>query len=433
MKGLIFTYVLTYGGAIAALANPYYGFLIYVCFGIVRPQSMWPWSVPAGNYSRIIAIALLLGWVLHGMGRWNFGRAKSIVVALVMFWCVTGVSTMLAPNREVAWTYFETLSKILLPLFVGCTLIDRIERLEQLQWVIALSQGFVAYEMNLSYFSGYNRLFREGFSSLDNNTASVSMVIGAGLAFFLMLHSRTLLRRGMAGLIWLLCTHAVMFSFSRGALLALIISAGAAFVLLPKRPIYVGAFVVALLIGLRLAGPEVVARFVTTFADQETRDASANSRIALWRACMQEMSDHPLFGLGPNHWPFVAHHHGFEYGKAAHSLWMQTGAEGGVTGLATLAAFYGLTMLRLWRLARSPLQVDRRLTAAAHMSICGLSGFIVAAQFVSIGLVEMPYYVAAIGIGTLKLASVAPVYCVAPSPELPPGTRIAIPLGGIST
>ena len=75
MKGLIFTYVLTYGGALLAVFNPYVGLLIYVCFAIIKPEAMWHWNVPIGNYSRIVAIGLLLGWLLNGMG--NFAGAPA--------------------------------------------------------------------------------------------------------------------------------------------------------------------------------------------------------------------------------------------------------------------------------------------------------------------------------------------------------------------
>src|SRR5437763_80250 len=51
--GLLFTYGLTYGGAVASLFNPYMGLLVYVCFAIVKPDYMWYWSVPRGNYSRV--------------------------------------------------------------------------------------------------------------------------------------------------------------------------------------------------------------------------------------------------------------------------------------------------------------------------------------------------------------------------------------------
>ena len=42
---------MTYGGATAALFNPFYGLLAYVCFAIIKPETLWFWSVPAGNYA----------------------------------------------------------------------------------------------------------------------------------------------------------------------------------------------------------------------------------------------------------------------------------------------------------------------------------------------------------------------------------------------
>ena len=58
-KGLIFTYGMTAVGAVGGLVSPFFGLLVYVCFAIVRPDYMWFWSVPQGNYSRIIAVAML--------------------------------------------------------------------------------------------------------------------------------------------------------------------------------------------------------------------------------------------------------------------------------------------------------------------------------------------------------------------------------------
>src|SRR5437870_1297376 len=86
MKGLIFTYVLTYGGAVAAVYDPFVGLMIYICFAIVKPESMWYWSVPAGNYSRIVAIALLAGWLVRGGGKWQFGAARAVVLAVIGYW-----------------------------------------------------------------------------------------------------------------------------------------------------------------------------------------------------------------------------------------------------------------------------------------------------------------------------------------------------------
>jgi len=46
MKSLIFVYLLTYGGAAAALLNPLVGLYIYILFAILKPESLRLFAVP---------------------------------------------------------------------------------------------------------------------------------------------------------------------------------------------------------------------------------------------------------------------------------------------------------------------------------------------------------------------------------------------------
>jgi O-antigen ligase len=144
-----------------------------------------------------------------------------------------------------------------------------------------------------------------------------------------------------------------------------------------------------------------MARFVTTFAAEERRDDSAASRLDLWKGCLSEMIDHPLLGIGPDHWRLVAHEHGFTPGKAAHSTWMQTAAEGGVIAFASLLLFYSLCIVRLWPIATGAESEPQAIIA--RMVVCSLCGYMLAAQFVSVNMVEVSYYIAAVGAGVLKL------------------------------
>lgn len=407
MKGLLFTYLLTYGGSLVALFNPFYGLLIYVCFAIVKPDYMWWFSVPQGNYSRIVALSLLLGWGLKGFGRWQFGRAGAIVLLLVFFWAWSALSAAFASNQEVAWYFVESFSKIALPFLVGITLIESVNQLKQLAWVLVLSQGYVALEFNLSYFSGYNRLWLEGFGQMDNNCNGIALVTMVGAAFFLGLHTRKLWAKGVALSAMVLMVHAIMFSFSRGALLSLILSAFMAFLLLPKRPTNLLVFTLLVLVGIRLAGSDVLARFATTFVSEEQRDTSAESRVQLWAACRDLMMKNPL-GIGPNHFPLVVHEYGFERGKEAHSLWMQLGAELGFPGMGALLLFFGLAIARLWLfLWRKPPGLDPWCFYFSQMVIVSLFGFVISAQFVSLKMLEAPYYLVLLGAGVLKLTSEA--------------------------
>jgi probable O-glycosylation ligase (exosortase A-associated) len=408
VKGLLFTYALTYGGALVSLFNPYVGLLIYVCFAIMKPEALWHWSVPAGNYSRIIAIALLVGWSLNGFGNRAFGRSRAVVISLLgfMFWYV--ISAALATDRAVAFADAEAKAKVVLPFVVGMTLINSWEQLRQLAWVIVLGQGYVAYEANMSYvFGGFNMIRDVHFGGMDNNCSAIAMVCGTGFAFFLGMGERIWWRRGIAFFAAALMAHAVMLSNSRGGLLALLITGAATFVLIRKTPRdYVFLFV-AIAIALRMAGPSVVERFSTAFAEGEERDSSAQSRLDLWADCIEIMLRYPVFGIGPNHFPIMAPEFGWPEGKLAHSLWLQVGAELGFPGIGFLLMFYLVAIWRLWRMSRTLDQSDPEVADACRMVVAALVGFMVAAQFVSLSGLELPYYVMLVGAGYLKLTTPA--------------------------
>lgn len=402
--GQIATYLLTYGGAAVALVSPFYGLLAYVCMAIIKPDCLWPWSVPPGSYSRIVGIAMLIGWSLKGFGEWRLGRAWPAVAALVGYLGWSLVSTLvIAPNTEVSWAFVEHLAKIVLPVLIGVTTIDSMRKVRLLAWVILLSETYLAWEFNRWYLEGYNRLLLDGYGSMDNNCNAIALATAIGLAFFLALRSRTLWERGLAILSAVLIAHAILISFSRGGMLGLGAVGLVSFLLIPKKPTYYVAMVVAVALVLRMAGPEVRHEFMTIFADKEQRDDSADSRIQLWRACLQSMATHPA-GIGPDHWPLVAHEYGFEYGKQAHTLWLQVGAELGIPGLALLVGYYGFCGARLWPTARGRvIGADPWFETMACAVIASLVGFAVSAQFVSLKMLEMPYYVALVGLAVLRL------------------------------
>src|SRR5262245_40690900 len=281
MKGLIFTYALTYGGAAMSLFRPFYGLLIYVAFAILRPESLWHWSVPqGGNYSRIVAIVLLTGWALNGFGNWRLGKGRAMLVAFAGFWTWAALSTLFAalfPERGYA--FLEMIAKILLPFIVGITVIDTIDQIKQLAWTIGLSVSYVALAMNQSYYAGYNFLHEQGFGGMDNNCQAIQLVSAVGFMFFLGFTAQAWWQKLIAAAGVLVMINAIMFSFSRGGLLSLIATAGVAFLLIPKRPAHYFAFVAAVLAGLRLARPQVLDRFATAFVDKNLRDDSAQSRL----------------------------------------------------------------------------------------------------------------------------------------------------------
>ncbi len=243
-KGLLFTYTMTYGGAAVSLFYPYVGFLIYVCFAIIKPPAMWYWSVPAGAYyDRTVAIAVIIGWIIQGFGNWNLRKgAARITLTLVGFflWQVVGWAASDVPELA-QWQVIDQ-SKILLMFLIGISLIDSPRKLKGLAWTMALSLGYLAYELNLSYYAGYNRAASEGFAALDNNCVAVEMACGAGLAMFLGFGERRLWLKALGLISAVLCAHTVMFCWSRGGMLGLIFVGIAGFLLIARRELRTAMF-----------------------------------------------------------------------------------------------------------------------------------------------------------------------------------------------
>lgn len=405
MKGLLFTYAMTYGGAAVSILNPYYGFLIYVAFANLKPDLLWSFSVPqGGNYSRIVAVAFLIGWLLHGAGSWNFGRAASMVYSLLFFWGWITLGAALSPAQDVAWAQLISLSKVYLPVIAGMTLIDSVQKLKQLAWVLIGTQGYLAFEFNQLYYSG--NFLAEEFKaiSMDNNGHAITMVTGVGIALFMGLHADKWWKKAAAFLAAGLMAHFVLFSMSRGGMLAMVITGAVAFWLIPKRPVHFVMLVAAMLVVLRLAGPQVQKEFMTSFADKEHRDASADSRFELTRDALTEMWKKPIVGCGMENWGNVAPDYGWSVGKECHNTWAQLGAELGIPGMVSILAFYLLGCWNLLKISRERTPVsDPWLRYFARMVIAAIAGFLVSASLVTVEGVELPYYIMVLGAGTLRL------------------------------
>ena len=406
MMGLIFVYLMTYGGAVAALFEPFVGLLVYISFAVLRPEYVWPWSVQPGNYSRIVALALLAGWALKGFGRWDLGRGKFVIFVLIGYFLWIILSAAQSQDQSIAWEYADKFSKILIPILVGITTIDSIRRLKLLVWVILLSQAYPAFVLNQMYFGGYNQLREEGFASMDNNSYAISLVACSGLAGSIFWYSKRAWQKTLAIASGAFMVHAVLFSFSRGGMLGLIVLGVTTFAVMPKGTKELSAFALAAMLVLTFAGPQVWSRFQSAFAEKSNRDASAASRLELWAACWDTMQKYPVFGVGPDHFPLIVHQYGFEKGKESHTLWLNTGAELGFPGLLLLMSYYGCCLVRLWPIARGKRVVsDPWLVYLARMAIASLAGFAVSAQFVALDFLETPYYIALVGAGVLKLST----------------------------
>jgi O-antigen ligase len=415
MKGLILTYLVTFAGALAAFPYPLIGLQVYVGLAILRPQFIFGFAGDLSNLSFVVGVAVLIGWALKGFGNWRFGRAWPVVVSFLLFAVWFLLSASQALDTAVAFDSAKELSKLVLPFVVGVTLMDGEKDWRPLLWTIVLTQGYVGFEQNLNYLvKGYNTA-ADGFGGMDNNCFGVSLVTVLGPAVTLMMSSKTWSARGLAAIATALMLHTTLLTYSRGAMLGLIAVALTAFVMMPKRPKYIGALVLTALISLRFIGPQLAERYSSAFASADTRDSSSESRLDLWKSCLQVIGEYPVFGVGPANWRIIATRYGWPEGKSAHSVWMETGAEVGIPGAVFLMLFFGTAVVRLWPIARArQTETNQNEIILASGVILAIVGFVVSGQFVSVPGLEVPYYVTMLGAAMLKTTTREAVAGAAP-------------------
>lgn len=403
MKGLILTYAVTWAAAVAALRYPLIGLSVYVGYAVLRPEFIWGWAGDLSGMSFIVGVAVLLGWALKRFGSWHFGRGRVVVVMLIAFtaWFALSASQALQPARSL--TALIDLSKLVLPFLVGVTLMEGERDWRPMFWTIVLAQGYVGLEMNINYlFKGYNTA-SAGFGGMDNNCFGASLVTVLGPALALMISSKSWWSRAIAGLSAALILHTALLTYSRGTMVGLLAVGAAAFIMMPKRPKHLAALAVTLLVTLRFIGPQLADRYATTFVAAQQRDASAESRIDLWRDCLQVVEAYPILGVGPANWGVIATNYGWPKGKSAHSVWMETAAENGVPGSLLLLLFFGLAAVKLWPIARQRITDENRYRVVlASGTILSIVGFTVSGQFVSVPGLEVPYYVVMVAAAMLK-------------------------------
>jgi len=403
MKGLILTYVLAAIGAGASVFVPMIGLQIYALFSTLRPQVLFGWAGPMDGLSQAVAIPMLVGWVARAFGTWRLGRARGLVICLLGYFFWNVISTLASANSAVGWPHVIERAKIVLPFLVGVTLARSMRDARMLAWIIVVAHGYISFEMNLRYLGGFNEVATLGFGTMDNNTFAISLVATVGPALFLGLSAPKLWQKALAFACAALIVHTVLLTFSRGGILALAITGVVCFLLMPKRPFYIGALVLAAVVTVQFTGPELAERVGTIFASGEERDASAASRLGLWRDCLDAMAKRPIVGLGPGNWTRMASEYGWSEGKEAHSLWFQSGAELGVPGLGFLLLFYLIATWRAVQLIRWGRDKDPWFVTCGCYTATSVVGFVAAAQFVTVEGLEVPYFTVLVLAATLRL------------------------------
>jgi probable O-glycosylation ligase (exosortase A-associated) len=426
MKQLIFMIVVTLIGVGGSLAiSPFFGVAVYYLFAVLRPQFIWEWSLPEGvSWSFYVAVAAMAGALLgvrtrkEAVEAGSARRLSAAHYAVLLFGGWVALTYFTARNRDVAYPYFIEYLKLFIMFGVAAWVVRTVRQVWILYLLTAGVLGYIAYEVNSIYVfnSHYAYIYRLGYGGLDNNGAGLMLAMGVPLCYFAWEGVRRWYRWAFLALIPLLL-HAVLMSYSRGAMVSLL--AGVPLYLFRSRrkfQLILFLIGVSLLVPL-LAGKEIRERFFTI--EHTEIDESANSRRASWAAAWEITKENPVVGVGIRNSNLLSRQYGADMeGRTIHSQYLQTAADSGLVALA----LYLAALVAFWLSTRRARLAAKRRTdpegTQAYAAACGVEGamvvFCVGAAFLSLENFELPYLMILLGAQLPLVLRPAPAATPAP-------------------
>ena len=409
MKQLLFMIFMTLIGTGGVFFAPMCGVVVYYLFAVLRPQYLWQWVLPQDvSWSMFVAIGTLVGAGLYLMGaspgaaavtkrRRTFGAPH---MAMLLFGLWIFVTYMTAQNQEVAWPWLLEYMKIFLMFFVSSLLILTVRHVWILMITAALALGYIAYEVNYLYFvNHYMGIYFNGYGGLDNNGAGLMLAMGIPLCLFVYMGTKRWWRWGFALLIPLIL-HSVLMTFSRGAMVSLIVASPLMFLRGKHRFQLALALTAMISVVPLMAGPDIRARFFTLENYQD--EGSAKSRFGSWEAAYRIAKDYPIFGVGVRNSNLFSMDYGADMeGRTIHSQFLQVLADNGFPGLVFYLATFACVIVRLRKVRRWARHRSSDEARLAYAAACGIESalavFCIGAMFLSLEVFELPYLLLLIG------------------------------------
>jgi probable O-glycosylation ligase (exosortase A-associated) len=411
MKQLAFMIVVTLFGTVGVfLISPFTGVYVYYLFAVLRPQAIWDWALESWatfGWSFYVAGATIFAAGLAAVGAFDVAprdadgqpaphRLTRAHWAVLLFGLWIVVTYFTAYYQDDAEPYLIEYAKIFVMYFVAAVLIRTGRQIWLLFLMVALALGYIAYEVNFKYFfnNNYLGIFHNGYGGLDNNGAGLMLAMGMPACWFAFEGTRRWWRWGYLTLIPVII-HAVLMTYSRGAMLSMIVVVPLLLIRSRMRVRLLIAVACFVIIALPMfAGPEIRARFLTL--EKNDVDESANSRRASWKAAWLMALDHPIAGVGLRNSNRFSYQYGADMeGRTIHSQYLQILADNGFVGLALYLAiliYAWLSLRRARRFLAGRTDPDAQLarTIAGGLECC-LGLYCFGAAFLSLETFELPY------------------------------------------
>jgi probable O-glycosylation ligase (exosortase A-associated) len=407
--------LLVFGVGGSFLWTPAAGVAMYYLFGVLRPQYLWQFQMtgyPGITWSFFLAASAIGSYLLWSIGLLSYGQSERTInryspaftkahAAMMLFALWVSLSYVFSNYREISEEWFGEYIKIFVMYFVAMRVIRTSNQVYALYMIVTCCIAYIAFDENTVYVQngGVVRFYKRGFARLDNNGVGLLMAMAMPLCYFAWEMTRGWYRwLFLFGLISIV--HAVMITYSRGAMASMILGGLVMFLYTRKKKMYLIFVGIMLVLVSIMAGKEIVARF--TSIEKRESDLSWQSRQTSWAIAAEIATDYPIFGAGIRCSAPEMFARGADMeGRTIHSQYLQIAADSGWLAMLVYLAAVGTTFVCIWQARR---RLWHRTDPEGVRGRCMLGGvecslivFFIGAGALSLEVFEPPYLLMLIG------------------------------------
>jgi O-antigen ligase len=316
-------------------------------------------------------------------------------------------------------TFTDLFLKVVLVFVLLTHALSSPRLLRRFTWLIVIAMGYIAARGWIDYAAGTNLLqgrLKGAVPGLmgNPNDLAMNMVTFLPFAAFAALTRGKLPARLFAAVVTVLMIGAILFAKSRGGFLALAVT-GLLIVIQSGR--LRPGLVAAVLVGALVAPPLMPESFWTRVSSivnaEDDATGSREARVVLLQDGWNAFVDHPFTGVGAGQFQNYNPPTRQELWRETHNVELQVLSELGLIGFAAFAWLLvrsGRTLFTTWQALRPRRRPESAVPAdhafapherqwmQSHVAACvaAFGGWLVCAQFGSIGYYWTLYYVLAL-------------------------------------
>lgn len=345
----------------------YGALLLFVALIYITPGSLYPplEDFPIAKGVAVISFLFLFFALRADGASWRLSDPTTLW--LIAFVAVGGLSIATSLWRIYSLNAFLDLLKLILVYLLIIHLIDRLERVRQLFWVM-LWAGMVPaggtlahYLLKIDLVEGYRGAWRGVYA--DPNDLAYNLIILVPIGLSLLEAERSFVKRGLVFGILTVFMSAIYVTFSRGGLVGLMVVFFFQILRARNRVLHFSLATILLMLLLAVAPARYWERAETILKFRH--DESAMGRVYAWQAGVSMVADRPLLGVGLGcfvmGWPIYAPSDAGTKWRAAHNTFVAVMGETGLLGLIAFGAFIGTSLRGVQKVNRATQPTPRPL------------------------------------------------------------------------